>query len=138
MIRPILASVIDASWAPAVVPPPYDALTQEEREQHLGEHAHSFLHVTRSADASHGHPTEHLRLATEGNSALTDLIAAGAYTPRTEERLFLQKIEAEGVTQRSIVGAINLSEVDPMPHEAVRSEERRVGKECRSRWSPYH
>src|SRR2546422_10674552 len=23
-------------------------------------------------------------------------------------------------------------------HQAVRSEERRVGKECRSRWSPYH
>ena len=24
-----------------------------------------------------------------------------------------------------------------MPH-CIRSEERRVGKECRSRWSPYH
>ena len=23
-------------------------------------------------------------------------------------------------------------------HNADRSEERRVGKECRSRWSPYH
>ena len=23
-------------------------------------------------------------------------------------------------------------------HHLVRSEERRVGKECRSRWSPYH
>ena len=23
-------------------------------------------------------------------------------------------------------------------HEQTRSEERRVGKECRSRWSPYH
>src|SRR5256885_12722326 len=23
-------------------------------------------------------------------------------------------------------------------HTAIRSEERRVGKECRSRWSPYH
>ena len=23
-------------------------------------------------------------------------------------------------------------------YEAERSEERRVGKECRSRWSPYH
>src|SRR2546421_1186515 len=23
-------------------------------------------------------------------------------------------------------------------HDGVRSEERRVGKECRSRWSPYH
>src|SRR3989449_4245485 len=27
---------------------------------------------------------------------------------------------------------------DHAGHEAVRSEERRVGKECRSRWSPYH
>src|SRR3989449_7527534 len=28
---------------------------------------------------------------------------------------------------------------DPrFPTEAKRSEERRVGKECRSRWSPYH
>ena len=24
------------------------------------------------------------------------------------------------------------------PYGYVRSEERRVGKECRSRWSPYH
>ena len=24
------------------------------------------------------------------------------------------------------------------PQELLRSEERRVGKECRSRWSPYH
>src|SRR2546430_4112532 len=26
----------------------------------------------------------------------------------------------------------------PAPQACVRSEERRVGKECRSRWSPYH
>src|SRR2546430_15691130 len=26
----------------------------------------------------------------------------------------------------------------PMPQGQIRSEERRVGKECRSRWSPYH
>ena len=26
----------------------------------------------------------------------------------------------------------------PTPTRVVRSEERRVGKECRSRWSPYH
>ena len=28
-------------------------------------------------------------------------------------------------------------ETMPVPNK-VRSEERRVGKECRSRWSPYH
>ena len=27
---------------------------------------------------------------------------------------------------------------NPFPITAIRSEERRVGKECRSRWSPYH
>ena len=27
---------------------------------------------------------------------------------------------------------------DPSKATAIRSEERRVGKECRSRWSPYH
>ena len=30
------------------------------------------------------------------------------------------------------------SRLDNRPARAVRSEERRVGKECRSRWSPYH
>ena len=29
-------------------------------------------------------------------------------------------------------------EVDMDEDDAARSEERRVGKECRSRWSPYH
>ena len=28
--------------------------------------------------------------------------------------------------------------VSPFLLDAYRSEERRVGKECRSRWSPYH
>ena len=33
-----------------------------------------------------------------------------------------------------------LETVEPyeMGEHTVRSEERRVGKECRSRWSPYH
>ena len=36
----------------------------------------------------------------------------------------------EGINQ---AGLADLLEIRPM-----RSEERRVGKECRSRWSPYH
>src|SRR5258708_39976650 len=31
-----------------------------------------------------------------------------------------------------------ISSHDHTGHERARSEERRVGKECRSRWSPYH
>src|SRR5256886_8849961 len=29
-------------------------------------------------------------------------------------------------------------QIHPAVHDTDRSEERRVGKECRSRWSPYH
>src|SRR5689334_23605347 len=33
---------------------------------------------------------------------------------------------------------VNFSNYQDLPWQAFRSEERRVGKECRSRWSPYH
>src|SRR2546422_3817568 len=39
--------------------------------------------------------------------------------------------------ERGHVEAIALL-VEGKVHDAERSEERRVGKECRSRWSPYH
>ena len=31
-----------------------------------------------------------------------------------------------------------LPEISQEERQSIRSEERRVGKECRSRWSPYH
>ena len=39
-----------------------------------------------------------------------------------------------------IVGSALTQDFDPRNSDlnSVRSEERRVGKECRSRWSPYH
>src|SRR2546426_1912268 len=33
---------------------------------------------------------------------------------------------------------LQVAKIPVVPWIAVRSEERRVGKECRSRWSPYH
>ena len=35
-------------------------------------------------------------------------------------------------------GILSQGEIAPPTRDAERSEERRVGKECRSRWSPYH
>ena len=45
-----------------------------------------------------------------------------------------------GVINGSAYGANNarLTPADQMLAKVTRSEERRVGKECRSRWSPYH
>src|SRR5256884_8784326 len=40
--------------------------------------------------------------------------------------------------QRSPVNQAVVADSNSFPMLRVRSEERRVGKECRSRWSPYH
>src|SRR2546421_11871231 len=62
---------------------------------------------------------------------------------------YVAKSPADGYTlfwattpQVSIVPLIQKVDYDPLkdfaPVSIFRSEERRVGKECRSRWSPYH
>ena len=51
---------------------------------------------------------------------------------------------ARGLTQSELAEAVQISRTHmsnieaPNSHTSLRSEERRVGKECRSRWSPYH
>ncbi len=44
---------------------------------------------------------------------------------------FAQAAGASGCT-------VTIAKGDGAPVQVDRSEERRVGKECRSRWSPYH
>ena len=46
----------------------------------------------------------------------------------------------QGTTVQDAAGAfLGLMDAAEAPEQGqVRSEERRVGKECRSRWSPYH
>src|SRR5256885_8469325 len=56
--------------------------------------------------------------------AHTALVATG--NPGRIYRVDLTKFGAGGVT------------ADKISDAKLRSEERRVGKECRSRWSPYH
>ncbi len=43
----------------------------------------------------------------------------------------------KGIVAIQFEDNIDLNMTNKMQH-SIRSEERRVGKECRSRWSPYH
>src|SRR2546430_8568807 len=47
-------------------------------------------------------------------------------------------IRPRAICESSIVQLEPLVVYPIFPTVSVRSEERRVGKECRSRWSPYH
>ena len=51
------------------------------------------------------------------------------------EALLNQVLQAESTEQ---LGASNYERSQERSDYRNRSEERRVGKECRSRWSPYH
>src|SRR2546425_10186103 len=71
------------------------------------------------------HALDHLRQAGGGQRMAAPLEPAGGIDGQApvERRLAVER-RAAGLAGR---------------HQAeVRSEERRVGKECRSRWSPYH
>ena len=46
--------------------------------------------------------------------------------------LIKEKMEERGLSVSDFAHALHYERTN------IRSEERRVGKECRSRWSPYH
>ena len=48
------------------------------------------------------------------------------------------RFQAEIQDGQTVRAGQTLATVEGNAHALTRSEERRVGKECRSRWSPYH
>ena len=47
-------------------------------------------------------------------------------------------VDTDAIIPKQFLKSIKRSGFGPNAFDEWRSEERRVGKECRSRWSPYH
>src|SRR3712207_1410320 len=73
----------------------------------------------------------HELLATLSDKWVTLVLSALADGPRRFGEL---SRTVAGASQKMLTQTLRKLERDGL----VRSEERRVGKECRSRWSPYH
>src|SRR3712207_2672335 len=73
---------------------------------------------------------EHLKELLEGNSIYKPIYDFKEHNRKTETI----KVDAKDII--IVEGIMILQDVEL--RELLRSEERRVGKECRSRWSPYH
>src|SRR3989449_10249532 len=58
--------------------------------------------------------------------------------PQPKQGEVLIKVVAAGVNRPDTMQRAGNYPVPPGASDIPRSEERRVGKECRSRWSPYH
>src|SRR5258708_29130340 len=62
-------------------------------------------------------------------------VSCGHWLPQLTDRPASVRRENQRLPPRSVrQPAVQF----PRAHQLERSEERRVGKECRSRWSPYH
>ena len=68
------------------------------------------------------------------NNWIEDLLNKSKSNTNKEEKEHNNPLEAELITG-IIDECYKIHKGDPL---IPRSEERRVGKECRSRWSPYH
>ena len=72
-----------------------------------------------------------------------DIIRQKMYLSKTKNMgAYLRKMAIDakdfGSLENLFLGLVVLVAIILMKHYCKRSEERRVGKECRSRWSPYH
>jgi len=75
-----------------------------------------------------------------GNSRVKAALKRMLVTDRLPGAMLFAGEEGIGKKRFALEVARALNCRTPKDHEAcgARSEERRVGKECRSRWSPYH
>src|SRR3712207_7335731 len=62
----------------------------------------------------------------------------GGVVGAADEQAVVRRVRWSTGARLDDVEASGPLRVQMLDHNAVRSEERRVGKECRSRWSPYH
>ena len=72
-----------------------------------------------------------------GDKGMTDL-SHTKNVSKSDDRICLMGSVEELMSHMGLVRVL-IDDVDVVRVlEKIRSEERRVGKECRSRWSPYH
>src|SRR3989449_6290955 len=83
---------------------------------------------------------EMAELKTQGNCK--KLVVAGCLAERYRSEIQKEIPEIDFIFGPDELGrvleAVQLDSSAVVPDVSIRSEERRVGKECRSRWSPYH
>lgn len=117
MIRPVQAAVLTSEWASKVIAPPHDVLTPELAEQLVKHNPDSFIHVAGATSGNSTHPSGHASNTARSAAALKRLVDQGAYITEKRPQLFVQRIEALGRVQHSLIGAIGLDEHELLAHE---------------------
>src|SRR3712207_4718725 len=144
---PIFAQLLMADEINRASPRTQSALLQAMQEHHVsvGGERHDLpkpFHVLATQNPIEQEGTYPLPEAQLDRFLLE--IDVGYPTREAERRILIETTGAEDRKPTTVMNAEALMNAQrlvrrlPVGESVVRSEERRVGKECRSRWSPYH
>ena len=118
------AHMVTAEWAPLVVSPLHDVLSETERREILAANPHSYLHVTSDPLALPEPPDD---AATESFQAraLRRLLDLGAYTAMPQPALFVYRLTEQGREHTGVIANVALAGFGDgrvLGHEAVQHE----------------
>ena len=96
--------------------------------------------ITGAIADSVNYAIDELRSLVTTINETSEQVSSSAQESQTTARHLADAAEQQAQQISTATSAINqiASSMDDVSKNAERSEERRVGKECRSRWSPYH
>src|SRR5258706_15526691 len=111
------------------------------RDDDIRQHRARALAATRQIRAKVAAGREGVQVALDELADFVNRLGAGAERQRNLAILMLAQLCEEApdnLAGEGLMEALRLQIVELNQQALARSEERRVGKECRSRWSPYH
>ena len=108
-IHPFEGYLVAAEWAGAVVAPPYDSLTPEERRRHADSHPENYLNAMRSADEYPSDEAPGLPALLKRNSRFVRrYMEAGRFVAQPP-CLFVYRLASHGHVQHGVVAEMPIA-----------------------------
>ena len=108
LVRPVHTRLVTRQWAPRVVSPLHDALTEGERRTVLADNPDSYLHVTSDPLARPGVPGDEMDDGVQAR-ALQRLLDQGAYRSLPEPSVFVYLMREGGREHTGVVASVDLA-----------------------------
>jgi len=124
LVRPVCARLVTPEWAPRVVSPLHDVLTDGERMAVLAENPDSYLHVTSDPLALPEPPGQDSADSAQVR-ALRRLLDFGAYHPMRAPALLVYQMRETGRDHTGVIAGVALagfSDGRVLGHEAVQPD----------------
>ena len=107
-IHPFEGYLVAPEWAEAVVAPPYDSLTPEERRQYADRHPENYLNAMRSADEYESARGPSLSALLERNARVVrGYVEAGQFVAQPP-CVFVYRLACDGHVQRGVVAEMSI------------------------------